>query len=68
LAGGSGKKNNHTFVFFTKQFVAERLVGSGGMPGSHSATVCAFSTAVAILYEPESFEFVISLILALILE
>lgn len=57
----------HLF-FFTKQFIAERLVGSGGMPSSHSATVCAFSTAVAILYGSESFEFAISLILALILE
>lgn len=24
-------------LYFTKSFVAERLVGSGGMPSSHSA-------------------------------
>ena len=26
-------------LFFTKNFEAERLEGSGGMPSSHSATV-----------------------------
>lgn len=53
-------------MFFTKRFVAERLVGSGGMPSSHSATVCSLSTASYILYGPGSFEFAISLILAII--
>lgn len=51
---------------FTKQFVAERLVGSGGMPSSHSATVCALTTAAAFEYGAGSFEFTISLILAII--
>lgn len=51
---------------FTRKFVAERLVGSGGMPSSHSATVCAFATAAAFEYGPGSFEFAISLILAII--
>ncbi len=53
-------------MFFTKQFVAERLVGSGGMPSSHSATVCALATASCIVYGAGSFEFAISLILAII--
>lgn len=53
-------------TLFTKQFAAERLVGSGGMPSSHSATVCAFATASCIKYGASSFEFGISLILALI--
>lgn len=53
-------------MFFTKQFVAERLVGSGGMPSSHSATVCALATASCIIYGAGSFEFAISLILAII--
>lgn len=53
-------------MFFTKQFVTERLVGSGGMPSSHSATVCALATASCITYGAGSFEFAISLILALI--
>ena len=29
----------------TKTFVAERMVGSGGMPSSHSSTVCALATS-----------------------
>ena len=28
-------------LIVSKKFVAERLVGSGGMPSSHSATVCS---------------------------
>lgn len=51
---------------FTKQFVAERLVGSGGMPSSHSATVCALATATAFKYGGDSYEFTIALILAII--
>ncbi len=53
-------------MFFTKQFVAERLVGSGGMPSSHSSTVCAFATAAAFEYGGDSFEFAVSLIVAII--
>ena len=44
----------------------ERLVGSGGMPSSHAATVCALVTAVAYNYGPNSFEFTISFLLAII--
>lgn len=53
-------------LLFTKKFVAERLIGSGGMPSSHSATVCALATAACMEYGPQSFEFTISLILAII--
>lgn len=53
-------------LFFTKKFVAERLVGSGGMPSSHSATVCALATAVAIQKGACSIEFAITLIMAII--
>lgn len=53
-------------MFFAKKFVAERLIGSGGMPSSHSATVCALATSACMQYGVESFEFAISLILALI--
>lgn len=51
---------------FTRKFVAERLVGSGGMPSSHSATVCALATSAAILYGAGSFEFAISGIFAIV--
>ena len=54
----------HTWI--TKGFKAERLVGAGGMPSSHSATVCALATSAAIVYGPASFEFTISAILAFI--
>lgn len=49
-----------------KEFVTERLIGSGGMPSSHSATVCALSTASCLEFGPGSFEFAISLILSII--
>lgn len=50
----------------TKRFQAERLVGSGGMPSSHSSTVCALATASGIQYGLGSFEFAIAAILAII--
>lgn len=53
-------------LFFTKKFIAERLVGSGGMPSSHSATVCALATSACIQYGAQSFEFAVALILAII--
>ena len=48
-----------------KSFNAERLVGSGGMPSSHSATVCALTTAAALEYGAGSFEFAVSFVLAM---
>ena len=53
-------------LFLTKQFVAERMIGSGGMPSSHSATVCALATARGMVYGGGSFEFAIAVILAII--
>lgn len=53
-------------MFFTKKFVAERLVGSGGMPSSHSATVCALCTSACYIYGFSSFEFAVTFILALV--
>jgi len=53
-------------LFFTKKFVPERLIGSGGMPSSHSATVCALATATLMQLGPKSPEFAITLILAII--
>ncbi len=54
------------YMFINKKFVAERMVGSGGMPSSHSATVCALATAAGMTYGGSSFEFAISVILAII--
>lgn len=47
-----------------KSFSPERLVGSGGMPSSHSATVCALVTSSGICYGLSSFEFAVSFVLA----
>lgn len=49
-----------------KEFIWERMVGSGGMPSSHSATVCALATAAGIRYGSGGFEFAIAIILAII--
>lgn len=49
-----------------RTFNAERLVGSGGMPSSHSATVCSLTTAAGICYGVGSFEFAVSFVLAMV--
>lgn len=49
-----------------KNFNPERLVGSGGMPSSHSSTVCALTTAASYRYGVSSFEFAISFVLSMI--
>lgn len=49
-----------------REFNAERLVGSGGMPSSHSATVAALATAACYEYGPGSFPFAISLLFAIV--
>lgn len=54
------------YMYLNKSFVPERLVGSGGMPSSHSATVCALSTAAGIQYGLDSFPFAVCTILAII--
>lgn len=49
-----------------KEFIWERMVGSGGMPSSHSATVCALATATGIRYGSAGFEFAVAIIVAII--
>ena len=53
-------------MWFNRKFVAERLVGSGGMPSSHSATVCALATAAGIEYGGGSFQFAMAAIFAIV--
>lgn len=53
-------------VCLNRSFNPERLFGSGGMPSSHSATVCALTTASGMQYGVGSFEFAISFVLAMI--
>ncbi len=53
-------------LLLTRKFVPERLVGAGGMPSAHSATVCALTIAVARKVGFASTEFAITFILAAI--
>lgn len=52
------------YTIINKRFSVGRLFGAGGMPSSHSATVCALVVASAIQYGMGSFQFTISFILA----
>lgn len=54
------------YMVINREFSAERFVGSGGMPSSHSATVCALTTATLLEYGAGSFEFAIAGVLAII--
>lgn len=53
-------------LYFNRSFVPERLVGSGGMPSAHSATVCALSTSAGIVCGVDSPIFAIATILAIV--
>lgn len=53
-------------LILTKKFVAERLIGSGGMPSCHSATVCALTTSIIINQGIHSPLFAMSAILSII--
>lgn len=50
----------------TKEFNPERLFGSGGMPSSHSSTVCALVTAVAIRFGFDTYEFAMAAVFAIV--
>ena len=53
-------------IWYNKSFSPDRLWGSGGMPSSHSATVCALMISTAFEYKVSSFEFAVSFVLATI--
>ena len=56
-----------TGIFRVKKFsLTEMLFGTGGMPSSHSASVCAVACAVAIKQGLGSVEFAMCIILAMI--
>lgn len=52
--------------WLNKTLSLERMVGSGGMPSSHSATVCALTTSSGLLYGVESFQFAVCFVLSLV--
>jgi len=49
-----------------KKLNLERLVGSGGMPSCHSATVCSLATISLLIHGAGSFEFAVTAMLAII--
>ena len=54
----------HTIIY--KKLDWERLVGDGGMPSGHSATVASLAVMCALVCGPGSVEFAITAILAII--
>ena len=48
----------------TKSIDFTRLIGDGGMPSGHSATVSSLATAAALVYGLGSFEFAMAFISA----
>lgn len=53
-------------LIISKQFSAERLVGSGGMPSSHSSTVCALAAAAYMEYGLSGYEFAMATTFAIV--
>ena len=51
-------------MVLNRSFNPERIFGSGGMPSSHSATVCGLTTSAGLCYGVSSFEFAISFVLS----
>lgn len=54
------------YALINKKLDWERLFGDGGMPSGHSATVSALATNCALIHGPDSFEFAVTGILAVI--
>ena len=57
-----------TIIYYIlhKEIRLERLVGDGGMPSGHSATVCSLAGLSLLMFGPGSYEFAISALLAII--
>ena len=55
-----------THLIIHKKFVWERLLGDGGMPSAHSATVCAMAGTTFLHCGPASSHFALACILAII--
>jgi acid phosphatase family membrane protein YuiD len=54
------------YAVINRKVRVKRLVGDGGMPSSHSATVTALAVTCALEYGLGSFEFGVTIILAFI--
>lgn len=53
-------------LLVNRKFDYERLIGSGGMPSSHSALVCGLATAVFLKFGFQSFQFAIAAVFAFV--
>ncbi len=53
-------------AIINKKFTWERMVGDGGMPSGHSATVTSVATMSLLVYGPGSFQFALAAILAIV--
>ena len=53
-------------LIIEKELRLERLMGSGGMPSSHSATTCALATACGMVHGTDSGQFAIAFIFSFI--
>ncbi len=53
-------------AWIQKKIIWERLVGDGGMPSGHSATVSSLALATGLVYGFGSFQFAVTAILAVI--
>lgn len=49
-----------------KKFSLERLLGDGGMPSGHSATVTSLAAMSALTYGTGSFQFAVTTVLAIV--
>lgn len=54
------------YVIKNKTFNRERILGAGGMPSSHSATVCSLAVVIFRISGAESVEFALSMVLAMV--
>ncbi|XP_020705147.1 uncharacterized protein LOC110116046 isoform X3 [Dendrobium catenatum] len=57
-------KSNQTCRFKEKRWDSRRLLGSGGMPSSHSATVVALATAIGLQEGTAGSSFALAIVLA----
>lgn len=53
-------------AIINKKFVLERMVGDGGMPSGHSATVTSLAVISALTFGFGSFQFAVTALLAII--
>lgn len=54
------------YAIINKKLVIERMVGDGGMPSAHSATVTSLAMISALTFGFDSFQFAVTALLAII--